>query len=74
MLNFVLSMLMGPSNLEIQVKNPDKYFFKPVSLLKKVVFIMGNMSQIEKFITFVVNDGRFSFESQKKALYQLKKN
>jgi len=43
-MNHVLSMLLGPQSLDIQVKDPKKYSFDPIKLLKKVAGIMGNMS------------------------------
>jgi len=73
-MNHVLSMLLGPQSLDIQVKDPKKYSFDPIKLLKKVAGIMGNMSWIEQFITFVVNDGKFSKDVIKWVMNSLKKN
>ena len=68
-------MLMGPSYLEIQVKDPvKKYRFDQLQLLKDVIMIMSNMSSIASFVNFVVNDGRFDIENFKKAQMMLSKH
>ena len=73
-LNNVLSSIMGPKALGIQVKNPDKYNFNTLDLVKTIASVFSGLQDYDHFIQDVVNDGRYDFENCKRALNVLKKH
>eukprot|EP00158_Paraphelidium_tribonemae_P008318 Partr_v1_DN28549_c0_g1_i2_m73322 putative ubiquitin conjugation factor E4 len=61
MLNFNLAFLVGPRCLELKVKDPESYSFRPKDLLADITDIYVHLSQNltrREFITAVARDGR----------------
>jgi ubiquitin conjugation factor E4 B len=59
MLNYFMSQLAGPQNLELKVKNPAKYNFEPKWLLKKIanIYLYFYRANAE-FAAAIGRDGR----------------
>ncbi|TID15047.1 hypothetical protein CANINC_004718 [Pichia inconspicua] len=75
MLNYNLTVLVGPGYNNLKVSEPEKYQFNPVELLSQLLSIFLNLSRKEEFIKACARDLR-SFEPTNftKALNILKKN
>ncbi|GAA6013068.1 hypothetical protein JCM10207_006159 [Rhodosporidiobolus poonsookiae] len=58
MLDMNLHTLAGPRCVDLKVKQPDKYRFKPEALLKDVISIFENLGPHEQFQAAVAKDGR----------------
>lgn len=58
MLDYHLLQMIGPKSLELKVKNPEKYHFKPKELLGRLVDIYLHLQGEKKFIQAIANDGR----------------
>ena len=71
-LNFVLNKIVGPQCIELKVKKPEKYFFKPIVLLSDLVTIYTNLGVIELFVNSVLGDNAFKMENIRKAWNILK--
>ena len=68
-LNYCLDQLTSEKGLKIKVKNPERFYFEPKSLLVNIVTMYGNMMELEAFQTNVVNDDRsYSDETFGKAV------
>lgn len=75
MLNYNLTVLVGPGYNNLKVSEPEKYQFNPVELLLQLLSIFLNLSLKEEFVKACARDLR-SFEPANfaKALHILKKN
>lgn len=75
MLNYNLTILVGPGYNNLKVSEPEKYQFDPTELLLQLCSIFLNLSKKEEFVRAVATDLR-SFDPQNfiKALNILKKN
>lgn len=75
MLNYNLTVLVGPRYNELKVEEPEKYQFDPKELLFQLCSIFINLSKCEEFVKAVARDLR-SFEPKNfyKAIGILKKN
>lgn len=63
MLNYNLSVMVGPKCSQLKVENPMNYDFDPKRTLGDLCVIYCNLSSQEKFVTAVARDGRsFSYE------------
>ena len=71
-LNFVLNKIVGPQCIELKVKKPEDYFFKPIVLLSDLITIYTNLGNIELFVNSVLGDNAFKMETARKALNILK--
>ena len=71
-LNFVLNKIVGPQCIELKVKKPEDYFFKPIVLLSDLITIYTNLGNIELFVNSVLGDNAFKMEIARKALNILK--
>lgn len=63
MLNYNLSIMVGPKCSNLKVKQPEKYNFEPKKILGDLCEIYVNLSQESKFLIAVARDGR-SFNVQ----------
>mmetsp|Transcript_4808 Transcript_4808/g.4059 ORF Transcript_4808/g.4059 Transcript_4808/m.4059 type:complete len:100 (-) Transcript_4808:114-413(-) len=73
-LNFVLNKIVGPNCIELKVKDPKKYSFSPIKLLKDLTTIYTNLMPIELFVKAVAYDDLFQIKNVQKAHRILKKN
>lgn len=70
-LSLVLQQLMDST---IQVKNPKKYKFDKLSLLKDVAKILGNMAKLDNFVRLMTQCHNYKIEIFKKSLNVLRKH
>ncbi|KAK6205368.1 ubiquitin elongating factor core-domain-containing protein [Scheffersomyces amazonensis] len=68
MLNYNLSIMVGPKCTQLKVSNPEKYDFEPKKILTYLCEIYSNLSKQEKFMIAVSRDGRsFNLDYFKRA-------
>jgi ubiquitin conjugation factor E4 B len=68
MLDYNLSVLVGPRCSNLKVENPEKYGFDPKRTLGDLCEIYVNLSRLNKFVIAVSRDGRsFKLEYFQKA-------
>lgn len=68
MLDYNLSVLVGPRCSNLKVENPEKYGFDPKRTLGDLCEIYVNLSSLDKFVIAVSRDGRsFRLEYFQKA-------
>lgn len=58
MLDYNLSLMVGPKCSNLKVKEPEKYLFDPKKMLGDICEIYFNLSEQEKFVEAVAKDGR----------------
>lgn len=58
MLDYNLSLMVGPKCSNLKVKEPEKYLFDPKKILTDICTVYGNLSGQEKFVLAVARDGR----------------
>jgi ubiquitin conjugation factor E4 B len=62
MLNYFLDQLAGPKCLNLKVNQPEKYGFKPRSLLRKIsgvyIHLAAHSTRTQEFADAVARDGR----------------
>ncbi|SPO03316.1 related to ubiquitin fusion degradation protein 2 [Cephalotrichum gorgonifer] len=58
MLNYNVETLAGPKARELKVDNPEKYHFRPASLLSDLIDIYIHLGSSQDFINSVATDGR----------------
>jgi len=58
MLNYTLDKIVGASQRNLKVSNPEKYEWRPKVLLGEFIDIYLNLSTEERFISAVARDGR----------------
>ena len=59
MLNSSIGMLCGNKSIELKVKNPEKYGWKPKDLLNQIIDVYLNMRH-KKFYHFLASDEVFA--------------
>lgn len=63
MLDYNLSLMVGPKCSNLKVKEPEKYDFDPKKILAGICQVYCNLSKEKKFIQAVAKDGRsFNFK------------
>ncbi|KAJ8143756.1 hypothetical protein OY671_003130 [Metschnikowia pulcherrima] len=63
MLDYNLSLMVGPKCSNLKVKSPENYDFDPKKILADICQIYYNLSQQKKFVQAVARDGRsFDFK------------
>ncbi|GEQ72270.1 hypothetical protein JCM33374_g5957 [Metschnikowia sp. JCM 33374] len=63
MLDYNLSLMVGPKCSNLKVKSPENYDFEPKKILADICQIYYNLSQQKKFVQAVARDGRsFNFQ------------
>lgn len=68
MLDYNLSLMVGPKCSNLKVKEPEKYEFDPKRILADICEIYYNLSRQVKFVQAVARDGRsFNFKLFDKA-------
>lgn len=68
MLDYNLSIMVGPKCSNLKVKEPEKYSFEPKKILSDLCEIYYNLSKQQKFVVAVARDGRsFDINLFKKA-------
>jgi len=68
MLDYNLESLVGPRCINLKVKTPEKYQFKPRELLLSISKVFINLSKEEEFLNAVSQDSRsFKLENFQKA-------
>ncbi|KAJ1655624.1 Ubiquitin conjugation factor E4 [Dispira simplex] len=58
MLNYNLQGMVGPKCMELKVKNPEKYRFRPRKLLCMILDVYLHLAHYPEFIRAVARDGR----------------
>lgn len=58
MLDYNLSLLVGPKCSNLKVKEPEKYKFDPKKILSDICSVYCNLSKQDKFVLAVARDGR----------------
>ncbi|KAJ1970184.1 Ubiquitin conjugation factor E4 [Dispira parvispora] len=58
MLNYNLQGMVGPKCMELKVKNPEKYHFRPRQLLCMILDVYLHLAHYPEFIRAVARDGR----------------
>ncbi|KAI9209353.1 ubiquitin elongating factor core-domain-containing protein [Polychytrium aggregatum] len=58
MLDYNLAALVGPRCTELKVRNPEKYSFRPKSLLNDLIGIYLNLARRKEFQVAISKDGR----------------
>lgn len=58
MLDYNLSLMVGPKCSNLKVKEPEKYKFEPKKILADICNVYCNLSKQEKFVLAVARDGR----------------
>lgn len=58
MLNYNLSIMVGPKCSNLKVSNPEKYDFEPKKILGDLCEIYYNLSNEGKFLVSIARDGR----------------
>lgn len=58
MLDYNLSLMVGPKCSNLKVKEPEKYQFDPKKILQDICTVYCNLSNQEKFVAAVARDGR----------------
>lgn len=58
MLDYNLSLMVGPKCSNLKVKSPEKYDFEPKKILADICQIYYNLSKQTKFVQAVARDGR----------------
>jgi len=68
-INFCLDQLTTQKGLKFKIKDPERFYFEPKSLLVNLITMFANMAHFEKFRESVVQDARsYSDETFAKAL------
>ncbi|KAK6463078.1 putative uniquitin chain assembly factor [Scheffersomyces coipomensis] len=68
MLDYNLSIMVGPKCTQLKVSNPEKYDFDPKKILSYLCEIYYNLSKQDKFMIAVSRDGRsFNLDYFKRA-------
>ena len=74
MLNYMLNSLNGSKSLDLKVKNPESYNFKPVELLADIIRCYVHLADDKGFLKGVVNDTRsYSMNLMEKTIRILNK-
>jgi len=69
MLNHFLVKLVGDKNKDLKVKNPEKYHFDPVKLVRFVASIITHFADLPEFGQAVVRDDRsYDQKNMRKAI------
>lgn len=58
MLDYNLSLMVGPKCSNLKVKEPEKYLFDPKKILSDICTVYCNLSGQERFVLAVARDGR----------------
>lgn len=58
MLDYNLSLMVGPKCSNLKVKEPEKYGFDPKKMLSDICQVFCNLSGQQKFVDAVARDGR----------------
>ena len=58
MLDYNLSLMVGPKCSNLKVKEPEKYQFEPKKILSDICTVYCNLSKQDKFMLAVARDGR----------------
>lgn len=58
MLDYNLSLMVGPKCSNLKVKEPEKYQFDPKKILADICTVYCNLSTQDKFVLAVARDGR----------------
>lgn len=63
MLDYNLSLMVGPKCSSLKVKEPEKYGFDPKEMLADISMVYCNLGKQQKFVEAVARDGRsFDFK------------
>lgn len=63
MLDYNLTLMVGPKCSNLKVKEPEKYGFDPRKMLSDICQVYANLSKQQKFVDAVARDGRsFDFK------------